>query len=486
MLCWTAISIKNKSKEIERNALGFMQLNKSVFKNSQFKIRNLLLFNYLPKESNHLTRTIELPNETKGIQTNLVGCTEIIATDVYWICTIPWVLECWQYSADGCDHCGYPLCCWTSLQSMTITVCDNPYSSGGIPSLGTGINPSPGGGVSTTNPTVPCTGSGDIIGGLLPCGNPELGGWVPDKFSKNENDFYYTRINVLNSLLRNNPSILLLCDSLNALNSYGLMYQRVAQYLPPQSVLNRIDFIKTVAPNNWIVSDFNIQSLTNAYGSVVNCDFFPVRISQLPTGKLPKDLIEYFRKKINDFIDDSLNVKFSLYIDHSFHDTARFNAQYENSLGALILIHMTNDGSVIESEYYQDSTSGHEKYRFKFTTITTPLDFSHPVSDNREFGVYAETTQPGEYIFYTMGVDRTSDIIFNAGNTIFNGFGKADALWSNMQKNIVFILFFIVFTEMMVLLLTTTRIKDIISLIPLGFIFINMIPVVIIKNLFSK
>jgi len=70
--------------------------------------------------------------------------------------------------------------------------------------------------------------------------------------------------------------------------------------------------------------------------------------------------------------------------------------------------------------------------------MSSPLDDNHPVSGNREFGIYNDPSRPGEYTFYTMGVDRISDWMFNLmnvpRNTIFNG---GDELWSNMQKNIV-------------------------------------------------
>jgi len=69
--------------------------------------------------------------------------------------------------------------------------------------------------------------------------------------------------------------------------------------------------------------------------------------------------------------------------------------------------------------------------------MTTPMDINHPVSGNREFGIYNDQTRPGEFTFYTMGVDRTSDLMFrllNSNNQVFDG---GDALWSNIQKNMI-------------------------------------------------
>jgi len=217
--------------------------------------------------------------------------------------------------------------------------------------------------------------------------------------------------------------------------NYGPMWQRVAQFTPSQYVKDRIDSIRNIAPN-WPVDNFNLQSLYDANGTVVNCDLFPVRITQLPPGMTPEDITEYFRKNINSFIDASLNVSFNPYQDGSFYDTAKFNAPFENSLGPLINIHMPDNGSVIESDYYHDYTL--QKHRFKFSTMETPADHDHPVSGNREFGIYADPAHPGEYSLYTMGVDRTSDWMYSvlnwADNTVFDG---ADKLWSNIQKNMI-------------------------------------------------
>jgi hypothetical protein len=78
--------------------------------------------------------------------------------------------------------------------------------------------------------------------------------------------------------------------------------------------------------------------------------------------------------------------------------------------------------------------SPEKESRFTYSTITSPLDYNHPVSGNREFGIFANPTGGG-YTFYTMGVDRTSDWKFAIGNATGYGFSKADELWTNIQKN---------------------------------------------------
>ena len=69
-----------------------------------------------------------------------------------------------------------------------------------------------------------------------------------------------------------------------------------------------------------------------------------------------------------------------------------------------------------------------------FTTITSPLDQNHPVSGNREFGIFANPNGDG-YTFYIMGVDRQSDWMFSLANAFNTSFDKADELWSSIQRN---------------------------------------------------
>jgi len=66
-------------------------------------------------------------------------------------------------------------------------------------------------------------------------------------------------------------------------------------------------------------------------------------------------------------------------------DTNRFNQPGAASVGSLVHINMTNDGTVIESDY-QNTANG---VYYKYSTMTSPLDLNHPVSGNREYGVYA-------------------------------------------------------------------------------------------------
>ncbi len=69
--------------------------------------------------------------------------------------------------------------------------------------------------------------------------------------------------------------------------------------------------------------------------------------------------------------------------------------------------------------------------------METPLNFEHPVSGNRRFGIYSDPDHPGEFVFYTMEVDRIWDGAFNFGDWLRElvvkktGFDDADNLWSS-------------------------------------------------------
>lgn len=57
---------------------------------------------------------------------------------------------------------------------------------------------------------------------------------------------------------------------------------------------------------------------------------------------------------------------------------------------------------------------------------------------NRKFGIYNSTTNPCEFAFYIIGVDRTWDVINATINRNDFGFEKADELWNNVQDNFKF------------------------------------------------
>jgi hypothetical protein len=278
--------------------------------------------------------------------------------------------------------------------------------------------------------------TGNNTGGGGTSNNPTWNG-VPAANLVDANGFLISRINQIQALLNANAFALIPCDSLNLMplnpeTGYGLMYKRVAQVQVSQTLEYRIDSIKTVARTAWL-DGFSVQTLDNAYGKKVNCDYFSVNIKSLPKGMTPDALVEFFRKNTNMFSNP--NASFSPYSDGKFSDSAKFNLPYEQSVGALVHLQMPNNGTVIESNYYRNASTNPEKYRFVYTTLTSPLDNNHPVSGNREFGIFGNASTG--YTFYTMGVDRISDWEFATADLVSFGaiFKGADALWTVMQNN---------------------------------------------------
>ena len=272
-----------------------------------------------------------------------------------------------------------------------------------------------------------------------------------------ENGFLHQRKQELHEYIVNDPAALEPCDSLNIMplstdsGGFGNMWQQVAQHLVPQTVKNRIDSVNNLFTSGAYTPPMAMyqQTLNAASGAIVNCDFFPIKITQLPTGFTAKSLLEYFRLHMDDFVGSANSFEPYFYTPAPFapfiYDTARFNSSYQNSIGALIHIGILgNDGTVIQSGYtnYAPPVINHETHQFLYSTLHSPLDNSHPVAGNRAWGIYNSTGNPNQYTFYTMGVDRTWDwfdgIINNPnnplGSMIFDG---ADELWTTMQTNFI-------------------------------------------------
>lgn len=201
-----------------------------------------------------------------------------------------------------------------------------------------------------------------------PCG----GHWEGDQFiklicndQKDENGYYYSRLAELSHLLEQNPSALEPCDEINKLAQFGTMYQNVATVQVPQSVIDRIQLLnesyKILTNGQELFTPFQIQTLENATGTVVNSDFFPVQIKQLPPGFSASSLLEYFRLHINEFTSDIATFE-PLRIDINnnpignpfIDETVYYNSSFQSSIGALVHINMADNGTVVESDYYQD------------------------------------------------------------------------------------------------------------------------------------
>lgn len=175
-----------------------------------------------------------------------------------------------------------------------------------------------------------------------------------------------------------------------------------------------------------------ILNINNAYSSVVNMDYFSVKINTLPiiNGRraTPNQFLEYIRLNIDQFVDPTL-AQFTPYHSVLLGIDDRQLWSSNNALGAIVSITIPGDpGSVIVSRHNSSS--------WIFSTIKDPLNGTHPVSGNREFGYVYNTD--GSYTFYTRGVDRLTDI-WGAAYQSWDGtpFKNADALWTSFQNKVI-------------------------------------------------
>lgn len=216
-------------------------------------------------------------------------------------------------------------------------------------------------------------------------------------------------------------------------------WQELAEHVPPQSVIDKLNNLD----ENYLSilsGDWDIQYIEDASSPIVNMDYFPVTISTLPkdpaTGLrfTPEGFFNHVRKNLDTFFEGN-STEFGPYnsTEATIWNSStylgaimRFDILIKNDLGIVV---GQQDGSVICS--YQNGNV------WRFTTIESPQDWSHPVSGTREFGLI--TNSDGSYIFYTRGVDRVAESIdefLGSLPTMTSAFEGGDALWSQLQTNL--------------------------------------------------
>jgi hypothetical protein len=292
------------------------------------------------------------------------------------------------------------------------------WSDGGMPG-------GPGQPSQTTNPCTAADGGAGLETGTDPNSCSDIIGIIPPT----DEEIRLMKLALLKNLLQENPFYLveIPCDELPK-------WQVLAQHVPPQSV---IDKLKNLDDNytSIISGDWDIQYIENASGPIVNMDYFPVTISKLPkdpaTGLqfTPDGFFNYVRKNLNSFFEGN-DTEFGPY--NSDEATIWTSTNY---LGAIMRFDIngpfgsTQDGSVICS-FQNDNV-------WRFTTIESPEDWSHPVSGTREFGL--TTNADGTYTFYTRGVDRvaeSTDDFIGGLPSIQSALDGGDALWTKFQENL--------------------------------------------------
>lgn len=213
-------------------------------------------------------------------------------------------------------------------------------------------------------------------------------------------------------------------------------WKNIAEHVPNQQVIDKLEFLNAQNNSNLFGIGFDIQTLSGAFGATVNMDNFSVTVTELPNGMTAGQLLEEMRKNLNNFIDTDLS-SFRPYdlTPTGTNENALWNSS--NPLGSIIHIDIPGDNaSVVCSDYAND--------KWRFSTITSPADYLHPVSGTREFGY--ERNPDGSYNFYTRGVDRVTiglgdndhTGILSLGDILMTklAFSGADNLWKTFQNGI--------------------------------------------------
>ncbi len=207
-------------------------------------------------------------------------------------------------------------------------------------------------------------------------------------------------------------------------------WQALVQHVAPPDVQNKINNL----PSGWM-NDFEIQPIDDATGTVLNLDYFSVKVDQLPINQatnaefLPWEFLTFIRQNINDFVEGSTFEPYCEFGSMCATETALWNSN--NPGGNIVYINIAqDDGVVVVSE--------HSAAHWNFMTMNAPVAGNHPVSGTRQFGY--EQNADGSYTFYTRGADRIASIgtqraayWLTTGPSIFSG---PDQLWSSFQQKI--------------------------------------------------
>ncbi|MGB3181719.1 MAG: hypothetical protein WBB45_10035 [Cyclobacteriaceae bacterium] len=248
----------------------------------------------------------------------------------------------------------------------------------------------------------------------------------------NEYDPEGLRMAVLESRLEDDPFALIEnCDQIE-------LWKTLAQHTPSNHVIEKIKDLQDNHEGPF--GNWNIQYLDDANGTIVNLDYWPVKIQSLPKKAsgiryTPKEFIDYFRKNLNEFV---VGEPFEPYSELSDSLRIQENTLWysDDPIGALVKIDIApNDGVVICSEK--------ENYSWKFMTLEAPIDMNHPVSGTREFGIIEN--EDNTYTLYTRGVDRFTsnsqeniafmiDLVTTGFPSPFQG---ADDFWKPLQMGVV-------------------------------------------------
>lgn len=235
----------------------------------------------------------------------------------------------------------------------------------------------------------------------------------------------FTRFKDLQNALIQNPNLLLdiPCSQLPA-------WQELANHPIPVSVKNKIFQVNGLT--GWF-DEAVIQDLDYSKSYTINMDVYPVKITNMPDKSpgvkyTPAEFFNYFRKNINDFTDVN-HGKFYPVVEpmYDIDDTQLWNST--NPLGSLITIKIPADNGTVVC-------TGFGSQAWIFTTVKSPWDGEHPVSGNRLFGYYIDSS--GDMIIYTRGVDRFTTKTHGGFQYALENLGYTSAMvmWETMQQKV--------------------------------------------------
>ena len=231
----------------------------------------------------------------------------------------------------------------------------------------------------------------------------------------------------LSDELDKNPDLLIDCDLLKKFKPF-------INLKPPETVINRINDLNANSNEFTLFSNpYFVQQIKNAAGYKINLDRFEININTLPivngSRLSPDEFLKYIRKNFNDFFDTSI-AEFTPYNDpdDGIRDASRWAS--DSPLGVILHLKMDDNGSVIVSDFAPNY--------WTVSTLRTPIDDTHPVSGNRQWGYeFGTNGNFSGYTFYVTGVDRLTTGMHELTQYIFDiPFTKADRLWESYQAKV--------------------------------------------------
>jgi len=209
----------------------------------------------------------------------------------------------------------------------------------------------------------------------------------------------------------------------------GVAHQYVLQFPLPSTIPNAdawkdlISYRPPVAmQNNLLSRDMYAEELEVAAG-VRNLDLYSVSFPNMPinpaTGKRftgPQEFLEYVRLHFNDFFDEPR------FFPYSRSDGSLWGSS--TPVGSVMRIDLGGFqwGDVVTSQHVLQIPNLGASY-WRFSTVHTPEDGSHPVAGTRDFGI--QRTSRG-WVFFTRAADGSyvgdPEFIFSQGDKFWRDF----------------------------------------------------------------